>query len=484
MLGFTIVTDGPPRVGEVVIVTSLALLTKVEGRTPSTFYSSREHGLLTLPKREAVYVVPPEVLARFIAADRLWFALATASPPTASDWVVDVLPTESSPYVSLTSLSDRALRRVRMFPMRGAAGGYGGGTRVSVLDWAGDRAQPGSSPAAGPAATPAPVANGVAPAATAPADPPYDDGFGPLPPLASETPPAASAISPTPATQSYARGFEVDPESMGIEEPVFDELVAPQAMALGNRPRALTAAEYTGVTRIMPSPAYNEGRRGQAINRIVIHITGAPQSPHIGSWFAREEANSSAHYMVDQGGEIIQFVREQDIAWHARGANTSSVGIEHVAIQQGGARYGRSTFPYTPPTEAEYRASAQLVAHLCRKYGLTPDRTTIIGHREADTRTTHTACPDGAWDWDAYMTLVAICYAAFPAAGVGTAQSYAQARALEVDPEAMGIEGPAYSPDGAAPVVQASGLALGAREYDRVARVAPSPALNAGATAR
>src|SRR4029077_2206109 len=103
-------------------------------------------------------------------------------------------------------------------------------------------------------------------------------------------------------------------ESMGIEGAVFDDAVTPQAMALGAHPRMLTAPEYAGVTKIMPSPAYNEGRQGQGIDRIVIHITGAPQTPHLGSWFAREDANTSAHYMVDQNGDIIQFVREQDTA--------------------------------------------------------------------------------------------------------------------------------------------------------------------------
>ena len=69
MLGFTIRTDSPPRVAEVVLATDPALFAKKEGRTPSNFYTSREHGLLSVPRGEAVYVVPPEVLARFIA----WF---------------------------------------------------------------------------------------------------------------------------------------------------------------------------------------------------------------------------------------------------------------------------------------------------------------------------------------------------------------------------------------------------------------------------
>ena len=266
---------------------------------------------------------------------------------------------------------------------------------------------------------------------------------------------------------------------MGVEAPVLDEAVAPQAMALGNRPRALTAAEYSGVTRIMPSPAYSDGRGGHAIDRIVIHITSAGQTPYIGSWFTREDANSSAHYMVDQNGAIIQFVREQDTSWHARGANQRSIGIEHVAVERGGATYGSTHYPYTPPSAAEYAASAELVAHLCFKYGLTPDRTTIIGHREADPGTSHSLCPDGAWDWDAYMPLVEQCYVALASMGVPRAQGLAYSRGLEVDPETMGIDGPACSENCGAPAVAAS-LALTAKDYDRASRIAPSPAFNTG----
>jgi N-acetyl-anhydromuramyl-L-alanine amidase AmpD len=489
VVAFTVRADDPPRVAEVVLATDPELFTAKEKRTSSTFYSSREHGLLSIPSREAVYLLRPDVLARFIRADRLYFGLATATPPAAADWRVDQRPTAASPYISLTGLTDRALRRVRMFPVRGGA--YGADRSPFVVDWAGDHtvtAAPPTSAAprpdgAAPRRDVAPSA-GPTPGIPAQADVPYDDGFGPLPPLGPAS--GSPAVQPSPATAEQAayggpwfRSFDVDPEAVGIEEAVLDDAVPPQARALGTRPRALTTAEYPGVTRILPSPAYTEGRRGQAVDRIVIHITGAPQSPHLGAWFTREEANTSAHYMVDQNGDLLQFVREQDTAWHARGANRRSIGIEHVAVQQGGARYPQrdgsvQTFPYTPPTDAEYQASAALVGHLCRKYGLAPDRTTIIGHREADPSTGHTSCPDGAWDWDRYLALVAERYAVLPAA-----QGLSRASDAVVDPESRGIDGPAAGVSAPEPAM-ADPLALTGMEYDRVARVAASPAFTAG----
>lgn len=496
MLGFTIRTSNPPRVAEVVLATDLALFSAKQGRSSSNFYTSREHGLLTVANGEAVYVVPPEVLGRFVAADRLYFGLATATPPRADDWTVESMPAANSPYISLSGLSDRALRRVRLFPARRGSGRYAAGSPAPMLDWAGDRAQPGMIPAGSAAPVAAVPGNGASPA---PANIPYDDGFGPLPPLAKEPAEPAPAAEPPAAAQSYARGLG-DDDDKGIEGPVLDEeTAAPQAMALGGGGPALKAAEYSGVTKVMPSPNYAKGRAGETIDRIVIHITGAGQTPYLGSWFTNPKSEASAHYMVDQLGNIIQFVREQDTAWHAgkRAMNRRSIGIEHVAVQTGGATYGKTTYPYTPPSDVEYRNSAALVAHLCAKYGLTPDRTTIIGHREANPGTSHSVCPDGAWDWDAYMALVAAAYAPLAVAGAARAVGGAVvdavggavktvggaiglARGLAVDPESMGIDEPAYCDEEEAPPVQAAALALTAKEYDRVRRVAVSPAFTPG----
>jgi N-acetyl-anhydromuramyl-L-alanine amidase AmpD len=421
MLGFTIATDSPPRLAEVVVATHPALFTRRDGRTASTFYTSREHGVLTIAGRQAIYTLPADVLARFVASDRLYFGLATASAPRGEDWTVDVMPTASSPYVSLSGLSDRALRRVRMFPGRRPAATYGtagGGTPT----WAGDKVQPGTTPAA----------PGQAPAAAAPAAAPpaqghhYDDGFGPLPPLAHEEPHAAPAAASRPSAaaapaqsnppaaqgQSWSHGLadDDDAESRGIDAaPYAEEETAATAQA---NALALTGSgDYARVRRIAPSPAFTTGRAGTTIDRIVIHITDAPTTSSTVNTFTAPGAQASAHYLVGQDGEIVQFVAEADTAWHAKGANKRSIGIEHVAIKQGGADYprrggGTQHYDYLPPSETQYCESAALVSHLCQKYALTADRTTIIGHREADPATSHASCPDGAWDWAHFMQLV------------------------------------------------------------------------------
>jgi N-acetyl-anhydromuramyl-L-alanine amidase AmpD len=44
-------------------------------------------------------------------------------------------------------------------------------------------------------------------------------------------------------------------------------------------------------------------------------------------WFASRVSQVSAHYCVD-ADTVVQCVREKDVAWHARGGNTRSIGVE------------------------------------------------------------------------------------------------------------------------------------------------------------
>ncbi|WP_266170735.1 papain-like cysteine protease family protein [Dyella subtropica] len=438
MLGFTIRVGRAPSVAEVAIATDPALFTRKEGRTSSTFYTSREDGLLSIPRDETVFMVPPVVLARFVGAQRLWFGLATAASPAADNWTVDVLPNTNSPYISLSGLSDRALRRVRMFPARGSARAKG-----PLLNWAGDSSQPGAT------AMPAPAAPGATAAAPQPAVQPasphndthYDDGFGPLPPLHAAPPAnpvnaATSAIPAAPApvaatplvpataarpavsqgmganSNTWSRGLSADPEAYGIDTPPYSDddgsAAAPTAAASA---LALGARENSLVTRTEASPNFDEGRGGTTIDRIIIHIADVPTVQRVVNTFTNAASKVSSHYLVGPAGEVVQFVSEADTAWHCKGSNKRSIGIEHIAVKRGGADYPRPNgtvqhFDAQAPTQLEYETSAALVSSLCDKYQLPVNRSAIMGHREADTSTGHTSCPDGNWDWDYFMRLV------------------------------------------------------------------------------
>jgi N-acetyl-anhydromuramyl-L-alanine amidase AmpD len=144
-------------------------------------------------------------------------------------------------------------------------------------------------------------------------------------------------------------------------------------------------------------------RHGYAL--IVVHCTdGHENAAPVADMWQKPHHGSSAHFVVGQGGEIVQAVRLADIAWHAHQANTLSVGIEHCARTPG--ELGPNDKGLRP-SQAQLEASARLVAWLCRRADLEPKRGVILGHAEADPSTTHTRCPDGCgWPWETYLELV------------------------------------------------------------------------------
>lgn len=192
---------------------------------------------------------------------------------------------------------------------------------------------------------------------------------------------------------------------------------AAAAQALWAEPMGTTPSpQYPLARRFVPAATGNfrPANRGRAdIQRIVIHITDGCTTGHCRtdaeraraingtiSWFQDPAARVSAHYIVGQDGEVVQMVRHEDVAYHAHTANSNSIGIEHVADA------GHRGHVRTAPTRLQLEASAALVTWLCDRFGITPDRTHILGHSEVDTSTSHADCPNAVWDWDTYMRLV------------------------------------------------------------------------------
>ena len=157
-------------------------------------------------------------------------------------------------------------------------------------------------------------------------------------------------------------------------------------------------AEYPSARWVAASSAnYSAGRGGRSVRYIVIHDTEGSYSGAI-SWFQNPSASVSAHYVIrSSDGQITQMVAEGHTAWHAGNFdyNQQAIGIEHEGFARDPSRWY---------TEAMYQASAELVRHLCTKYGIPMDREHIIAHSEVP-RATHTD-PGPGWNWDHYMDLV------------------------------------------------------------------------------
>jgi N-acetyl-anhydromuramyl-L-alanine amidase AmpD len=398
MLGFTVRTDGNVKRYEIAIGTSPDLFGPdgKSHRSRSNFYSTRASGLLPIERGESVYVLPPEVLARFVGQQKLYYGLAAAGNGAGKIEVV-TMPGLGSPYINISGLTGRSLQRVRVLPNRQRmASNYG--RAGSEMDWAGDVITPGTQPTA-----PAAGKNGADKNAATAAPVHYDDGYGPL--SAAPAPAAATKPDAHPQAKSLADD-SASGDDHGIEGPIPDNGAVTQALA---QPPGISP-EYPGASRFEPANKANyktvSGTR--TIDRIVIHITdGQSRLDRTVSWFQNPSARVSAHYVVGQDGEVVQMVKHNDIAWHASSANSDSIGIEHVARSphEWDKKLGR-TDPGMMPTEQEYCASAALVNWLCTQFSLPMDRTHILGHSEADPATTHTDCPNGVWDWDHYMDLV------------------------------------------------------------------------------
>jgi N-acetyl-anhydromuramyl-L-alanine amidase AmpD len=107
----------------------------------------------------------------------------------------------------------------------------------------------------------------------------------------------------------------------------------------------------------------------RSIDLIVIHTMEAPEKPetaeNVARWFAgRTAPRASAHYCVD-ADSVVQCVRDQDVAWHAPGANHNGIGIEHA----GTAR--QTSADWSDDYSSRMLAlSARLTAELCRKYAI------------------------------------------------------------------------------------------------------------------
>jgi N-acetyl-anhydromuramyl-L-alanine amidase AmpD len=167
----------------------------------------------------------------------------------------------------------------------------------------------------------------------------------------------------------------------------------------GARPADAASPSWYPALRWVPAASANfeVGRAGNRIAYIVIHATDGRYAGSL-AWFQDPRARLSSHYVIRASdGEIAQAVTEADTAFHARGFNRQSIGIEHEFDPSNGIGY----------TPAAYRSSATLVCAIARRYGIPLDRSHIIGHNEVP-NTDH-ADPGPTWDWTAYMSLVRSC---------------------------------------------------------------------------
>jgi N-acetylmuramoyl-L-alanine amidase len=128
-----------------------------------------------------------------------------------------------------------------------------------------------------------------------------------------------------------------------------------------------------------PSPNFAE--RTLPVTMLVLHYTGMKSGAEAIDWLANPASKVSAHYVVEEDGQIVQMVHEEQRAQHAglsywRGltdCNSASIGIE---IVNPGHEWGYRPFP-----EAQMAALIPLVAEIVRRYAIHPRN--VVGHSDA-----------------------------------------------------------------------------------------------------
>jgi hypothetical protein len=142
-----------------------------------------------------------------------------------------------------------------------------------------------------------------------------------------------------------------------------------------------------------------------SVRLVVVHVAEGSFGGTV-RWFRNPRARASAHYVVGRNGDVAHMVRDDQVAWHSGNGwvNAHSIGIEHE---------GYTGIDGTL-TDAEYRASARIVAGLLRRYRLPADRGHVIGHSEVPDPYrrgrfggwAHHTDPGRHWDWARYLGYV------------------------------------------------------------------------------
>lgn len=161
--------------------------------------------------------------------------------------------------------------------------------------------------------------------------------------------------------------------------------------------------------RFLPSEHHDTRPAGMDIDMIVLHAISLPPgqfSPeHIEALFTGgletdahpffadlEGLRVSAHFVVDRGGIVTQFVPVSRRAWHAgpsswegrQQCNDYSIGIEMI---------GDELHPFTA---AQYRETARLCRMLMQRFPAI-SRERIVGHQ--DVAPERKWDPGRQWDW-------------------------------------------------------------------------------------
>lgn len=116
------------------------------------------------------------------------------------------------------------------------------------------------------------------------------------------------------------------------------------------------------------NPYSRPGSKLSKVTKIVVHWVGnanttAQANRNYFESLKTKKIYASAHYIIGLEGEILQCIPESEIAYHAKEANSYSIGIENCHPDWSG-KFNDKT----------YQSLIQLCADICKRYNLDPNQ--------------------------------------------------------------------------------------------------------------
>lgn len=148
------------------------------------------------------------------------------------------------------------------------------------------------------------------------------------------------------------------------------------------------------IIKTFQSPNFNE--RPSPINLIVLHYTDLPSIKESLDILCSLESKVSAHFLIDDNGDIYGLVPVEKRAWHAgvsswqgiSNVNDFSIGIE---LQN----KGHSVCPLEHYPQEQMEALLELLENLCLEYNIPAQN--IVGH--SDVAPDRKKDPGEHFDW-------------------------------------------------------------------------------------
>jgi len=145
-----------------------------------------------------------------------------------------------------------------------------------------------------------------------------------------------------------------------------------------------------------PSPNFENRPPSVSVNLLLFHYTGMKSAAEAIARLCSPKSKVSAHYLIDEVGNIFSLVEENKRAWHAGVAswnddvdiNNISVGIE---IANPGHEFGYSRYP-----ERQMIAVEALSIDIIKRHSIRAAR--VLGH--SDVSPSRKCDPGELFDWE------------------------------------------------------------------------------------